>query len=443
MRISRRTSEQKCVINQQDHDSLLPRYLLIIEELQSKFEVNERPEYAELVNFEKNKELDIHNWFYYKQGYSEELIRKILSKSNLSKDRYVLDPFCGVGTTQAVAQKFKIKSVGLEINPIAQFASEVKTYEYTAVDVEELKKILANLTNRLQVTKHIPKYQKLSNIFRHNQLEQILQIKGFYENVEQTHLRNFFKLAYISIIETCSNRIKDGNGIKISNNKSLIEDVVEFYIKKCTRMIQDLKRKNYHAESKSIFGSILQDAIYKKLENLDIGLVVFSPPYANCFDYCEVSKMEIWLGDFVYDYRDFDKYREIAVRSHVNAKFNHNISNYDEKVDLIASLIGTYNVWNKNIPDMLRGYFDDMYKVISRIFNLLKVGDQCEIIVANSSYKGIIVPTDLLLANIAESIGFTVEQIIAARTMRSSSQQVPELKSKKQLMRESVIILSK
>lgn len=443
MRISNRISEQKCVINQQDHDSLLPRYLLMIEELQSRFEVNERPEYAELVNFEKNRELDIHNWFYYKQGYSEELLRKILSKSKLSKNRYVLDPFCGVGTTQTVAQKFKIKSIGLEVNPIAQFASNVKTCRYTTDDVVKLERILTDLKNRLQITKHIPKYQKLSNIFRQNQLEQILQIKGFYESIEEIHLQNFFKLAYISIIEICSNRIKDGNGIKISNNKPIIEDVVAFYEKKCKRMIQDLKRKNYHAESKSIFGSILQDDVYEELKNLDIGLVVFSPPYANCFDYCEVSKMEIWLGDFVHDYRDFDKYREVAVRSHVNAKFDHDISNYDEKVDLIASLIGTYNVWNKNIPDMLRGYFDDMYKVISRISNLLKTGDQCEIVVANSSYKGIIVPTDLLLANIAQSIGFTVEQIIAARTMRSSSQQVPELKSKKQLMRESVIILTK
>ena len=169
---------------------------------------------------------------------------------------------------------------------------------------------------------------------------------------------------------------------------------------------------------------------------------MFSPPYANCFDYCEVSKMEIWLGDFVHEYRDFDKFRGEAIRSHVNSKFNHTVQHDNYNANTIASLIGTFNVWNKNIPDMLRGYFDDMEEVLRRIHKILKKNDYCFIVVANSSYKGIVVPTDLLLADIGKSIGFKVKNIIVARAMNTSSQQLQELKESK-LRRESIIFLQK
>ncbi|MDD4873296.1 MAG: hypothetical protein PHR77_22295, partial [Kiritimatiellae bacterium] len=92
---------------------------------------------------------------------------------------------------------------------------------------------------------------------------------------------------------------------------------------------------------------------------------------------------------------------------------------------------------------MILGYFDDMREVLRRIYALMRDGGSCSIVVANSGYKGIIVPTDLLLASIGEEVGFGVEKIIFAREIRASSQQIQELRSQFGLMRESVIILRK
>ena len=437
------TSEQKYIVNKNEHDVLFPQYLEILEKLQKKYPVEKNKEFSQLVNFEKNKELPIHRWFYYKQGFSDELIKKLIFNSKeLSSKDYVLDPFCGVGTTQVSSQLQGFKSIGLEVNPIASFASRVKTTRFDIQDIEELKNILNRIKDHLEKSYKIPKYKKLENIFTPTQLSQILKIKGFYEKIENEKIQEFFKLAYISIIEDCSNRIKDGNGIKISKTKKTIENVIEYYISKCELMIKDLELKQNNSKSIVLHGSILEDTIFQKLEQYPIRSVIFSPPYANCFDYCEVSKMEIWLGDFVYEYRDFAKFREQAIRSHVNSKFDHTINHQNTKVDTIASLINTYNVWNKNIPDMLRGYFDDMEEVLKRIFSLIRKGNYCYIVVANSSYKEIVVPTDLLLADIGAKLGFKVEKIIAARQMRSSSQQASELKSQS-IMRESIIILAK
>ena len=444
MRTTPGISEQKYIVNQIEHDSLFPEYLEILEGLQKKYPITKNEEFSQLVNFEKNKELPIHRWFYYKQGYSDELVKKLIFNSQKMKPgSYVLDPFCGVGTTQVSSQHSGFKSIGLEVNPIASFASKVKLTKFNKSEIKEIKNILKNIDILLQKTNSIPKYKKLRDIFTPFQLSQILKIKGFYENLENKKFQEFFKLAYISIIEDCSNRIKDGNGIKISKTKNLIKNIIEYYVAKCELMIDDLEQKVSHSNSLIIHGSILQDDVFNKLKKYPIHSVMFSPPYANCFDYCEVSKMEIWLGDFVYEYRDFDKFREQAVRSHVNSKFDHTIRNCNHKTNIIASLISTYNIWNKNIPDMLRGYFDDMEEVLQRIYLILDKNDYCVIVVANSSYKEIIVPTDLLLADISGSVGFGVEKIIAARQMRASSQQIPELKNKANLLRESIIILRK
>ncbi len=444
MRKIPRTSEQKYIVNESEHDILFPEYLKILDELQEKYPVSENEEFSKLVNFEKNKELPIHRWFYYKQGYSNELVKKLIFDSNKIKSNdYILDPFCGVGTTQVSSQHQGIRSIGLEVNPIASFASKVKTMKFDKSEIVELKNILNKIDISLKKSNKIPKYKKLKDIFTATQLSQILKIKGFYEKIDNEKFQGFFKLAYLSIIEDCSNRIKDGNGIKISRTKKIIENIIEYYVSKCALMISDLEQKSHHSKSLIFHGSILQDNVYNKLKQYPIHSVIFSPPYANCFDYCEVSKMEIWLGDFVHEYRDFDKFREQAIRSHVNSKFDHTIQHGNQKSDIIASLINTYNVWNKNIPDMLRGYFDDMEEVLRRLHQILEKNDDCFIIVANSSYKEIIVPTDLLLADIGANIGFKVKKIIAARQMRASSQQTPELKNRTNLMRESIIILTK
>ena len=93
---------------------------------------------------------------------------------------------------------------------------------------------------------------------------------------------------------------------------------------------------------------------------------------------------------------------------------------------------------------MLRGYFDDMTQVFKKLHIVMLKGAKCFVVVANSGYKGILVPTDLLFADIGEQIGFKFKEIIYARKMRASSQQMKELNGKYgDLMRESIVVLEK
>ena len=229
---------------------------------------------------------------------------------------------------------------------------------------------------------------------------------------------------------------------KFKKNYKAVPDLVRLYLDKASEMLSDIRMSNEDKENKIILGSMITEEAFNKVKDMPIGLCVFSPPYANCFDYCEVYKLEFWIGGFVKSYDDFERFRSIALRSHVNSKFSHEFSNSNKDVDTIASLISSFNIWNKNIPDMIRGYFDDMESMIKNLSKILVNKAKCYIVVANSGYKGILVPTDLLLAEIAEKYGYKVCNIYHARKIRSSSQQMHILNTNyNNLMRESVIEL--
>ena len=244
-------------------------------------------------------------------------------------------------------------------------------------------------------------------------------------------LRYLKKIFYNSVAE-----------LRFKKNYKAVPDLVRLYLDKASEMLSDIRMSNEDKENKIILGSMITEEAFNKVKDMPIGLCVFSPPYANCFDYCEVYKLEFWIGGFVKSYDDFERFRSIALRSHVNSKFSHEFSNSNKDVDTIASLISSFNIWNKNIPDMIRGYFDDMESMIKNLSKILVNKAKCYIVVANSGYKGILVPTDLLLAEIAEKYGYKVCNIYHARKIRSSSQQMHILNTNyNNLMRESVIEL--
>lgn len=436
---NRRVSDKLEIINPDRNAKLAPIYLEIINKLNSKYLTTENVYFQDLVNFKTNKISPRHSWFEYKQGYAEKLVAYLIEKNNPPKDSYVLDPFTGVGTTNLVSQQLGYKSIGYDINPVAILASKVKTKHYPEALLRQIDKLIINFTPT-RYTENVPVAKVISSSFEEDVFKQLMYIKGFYESIEDESIQNFLKLAYLSIIERASIRIKDGNGIKLAKNKKKLDNVYIFFVDKVKQMLHDAKTNNFDQETILINGSMTLKNDFNKISDKNVGIVIFSPPYANCFDYCEVYKLEFWMGGFVQNYSDFDKYRSIALRSHVNSSFSHEFINKNSNVEIIADLISTHNVWNKNIPDMIRGYFDDMEEILKNMSKVMIKGARAYIVVANSGYRGVLVPTDLLLAEIAEKNGFQVNNIYIARKIRASSQQMSLLHDGyNKLMRESII----
>lgn len=96
-----------------------------------------------------------HRWFNYKEGFSPVLVEKLFDEYGLKKGDVVCDPFCGAGTTLAVAKSRGMHSIGFEVNPFAAFITKVKTENYTKKDIEVFKKYISDLEG-LNIDENLP-----------------------------------------------------------------------------------------------------------------------------------------------------------------------------------------------------------------------------------------------------------------------------------------------
>ena len=80
-----------------------------------------------MINKLQEKDNAAHRWYRFVLSFPPHLLRDYLNDSGIRNNCFVLDPFCGTGTTIVECKKLGISNVGIEALPMAHFASQVKT----------------------------------------------------------------------------------------------------------------------------------------------------------------------------------------------------------------------------------------------------------------------------------------------------------------------------
>lgn len=421
----------------------LDLFLNIYLKLDSKYNVHKDDSYEYLVNFSQTTNKPIHRWFYYKEGYSPELVTNVLNRLNkIRKNMIIFDPFAGSGTTLLAAKQLGIQSSGFEINPFSSFMIKAKTRNYNKNDIKPL--IEFNMPDYINIPDVYEKYELkiIQNLFDKEKLEKIELLKQQIKKIENEKSRNLLFAALFSILEDVSNYRKTGNGLK---KKKLIKNKDPFneFKKKLSEILEDLKDiNNDRPEPYIINDSCLNMQNYKIDE---IGISIFSPPYANCFDPFEVYKMELWVGEFVKSYGELKIQRKKALVSNLNADLNKEFQK-SYRTDLITNILdflSKQDLWDKRIPKMLDTYFYEIYNLLKILYYKTEKDGACVIVIGNSAYGNLAIPTDLIFAQLGEKAGFKVKEIIVARKNETSSQQHSKLGNLIEYLRESIVVLEK
>ena len=410
---------------------------------------NDAATYQSLMNFSGDLNKKFQRWFRYKEGYSTKLVERLISEYSETTKGVILDPFLGSGSTIIAANNLGFSGIGFEVNPFSYFLSKLKLHNYTEKELVDFKINVDRLLNGEYENYNqwpLPKLSISQNVFNDDIRVLMMKIKTFIKEIKQPVVRDLLLLGWLSVIESVSNYRKAGNGLK--KKKYVIprvitkEDVVESLKLTYQSMIEDIANSDAKIDSQiyNVSNSTMLDYIGKE----SIDGIIYSPPYANCFDYTEIYKLELWFGDFVNEYSDLKLLRNSSLRSHLNGLLEQEkINSHDDLLNSFIEKIDVDNLWSKKIPSMLSGYFSDMKNILQQSYELLKPGGFCSIVVGNSSYGGVIIPTDLILANYAENLGFTVDKIEVDRYIITSSQQYHATKDLGKYLRESVICLQK
>jgi site-specific DNA-methyltransferase (adenine-specific) len=178
------------------------------------------------------------------------------------------------------------------------------------------------------------------------------------------------------------------------------------------------------------------------LEEASFDSVLFSPPYANRFDYFESQKVELWFGGFVETYDELRALRKRSLRSHLGAALDRPVSARPEIEALLEGIDPRSYAARTAVPALVRGYFSDMAAILGQCRRVVVAGGRCCVVVGNSAYGGVIIPTDALIARLGLDAGFERAAVVPVRHLTVAPQQRRALAGRERWMRESVVVLS-
>lgn len=408
-------------------------------------------QWKNFVNFSTSAKAAYHQWLPYREGYSEQLIRFIIDEEQIPQNMCVVDPFCGSGTTLIAASGLGYANLGIDINPMSVFLSKAKLNMLNHEVIESAEPIELKLVVASEALKE--KHSELKKYFDEWIYNDLIKLLTIVEITEEVGKKNLLQLAFICIIESCSNRKRDGNGLRSAVTK--VKSVEKEFNNKLLEIKEDLlKDIGDKPNSVVVFDSAVNiEKVYSDNRNKvgKVGGIIFSPPYANSFDYFESYKIELLLGEFVGGVKELKDLRKKAIRSFVGARCGDcEIDTVNMLADEIERAVpekeekkGKADGRSRKVPDMIRGYFCDMEKTIKGCAQILEKGRFINIVVDRSAYLGKIVPTDLILCEIAETCGLSVVKIVECKKTRTSVQQQKDYPYMKGGLRSTVIKLKK
>ncbi|MHA2207873.1 MAG: DNA methyltransferase [Candidatus Thorarchaeota archaeon] len=389
-------------------------------------------------------EKKIQRWAPYVQGFSADFVDNMLHRYNVKPGQRVLDPFAGSGTVLVSAKMKGIDAIGVDLAPLMSFMSQVKT-EWD-LDVKEINRKLEGLNWSQEPELCSPTFlRRWKSHFNDRVLRNLLILKQSILDVTQPKICDLFRLAFSSILVDCSN-LKRSPCLGYDRTKAVADDApFILFREKVQDMIEDLVY--VHEKPQGQVEVITGDSRLFQYEPESIDIAITSPPYVNGLDYIINYKIEMAWLDMVDSYDELGQLKDEMVacdnvsRSIIRG-FTERSDTYEdiwveEIAERIAQRITSKEGYRrKDMHNVVRKYFDDVYQVFRNVYEGLKKGARFAVVIGDSLIAGVYIPADLILARMGRDIGFRVESIEIARSRRSGQRRSFKL-------RESIVTLSK
>jgi len=412
----------------------------------------------QLVSFQANKPRPSYRWYKYKEAFSASLIEYLLSKYGIASGK-VLDPFAGSGTMLFAASANGIDADGIELLPIGQqiiAARKCLEKEFKKKDFGSLNRwITEHPWHKTKVKKPLPSLRITDGAYPKETLKSIECYITAYQQ-ENERVRMVLQFALLCVFESISFTRKDGQYLRWDYrsgrrqgakpfDKGKILNFDKAICDKLNEICHDLQGTNNDSElfpSRTLQGNIhlLSGScldIMPALPKNSYNAVITSPPYCNRYDYTRTYALELALLDV--GEKELTKLRQEMLSCtvenrakdllQINPKWTNAIE-AAESQKLLQTILryledekaqGRLN--NNGIPRMVRGYFYEMACVISECKRVLKPDALMFMVNDNVRYAGASISVDLILSNIAEKIGFKVENILVLPNGKGNSSQ--------------------
>ena len=397
-----------------------------------------------MVSYQSNRPTPGLRWFKYKEAFSAQLVRYLLSQVG---GVHLLDPFSGIGTAPLTASGVGFRSTGIEVMPVGRLVTRGIT---AAIGVDRGQ--LADVSRRMLdmvgsdapfderfLFKHVPITREA---FPPDTERGIGRANAFLDQVEDPRLVTMLRLACMSVLESVSYTSKDGQFLRWDERsgrpvrsrmrKKAILGFREALGAQLGMMIEDVD------PVRELFGgphlpAILEGSCLERLRDLETGsvdVVVTSPPYANRYDYTRTYALELaYLG---YGREGFLALRQdlltatvenLSKREWLSASYGDSpilreALEAHAREDALTEVLDALReqkegLSNPRVIRLVDNYFLEMAVVVDELARVVRPGGTAFVINDNVQYHGQEVPVDLMLSSLAEKTGFRCERIWA------------------------------
>ncbi len=416
----------------------------------------------QLVSFQANKGKENYRWYKYKEAFSSTLVEYLINRFEVKPGK-LLDPFAGVGTALFAASSMGFDCDGIELLPVGREVITnriVLEQEVISEDIRTLKEWVSkrpwNLTqNKLD----LGTFKITKGAYPEKTLRSIEQYLDALEK-ESPKIRKILRFALLCILESVSYTRKDGQYLRWDHrsdrgrgktpfDKGIIADFDTAICNKIEEILSDIQYENKQGnlfsnasmlgKIKTYSGSSLE--IMPKMHANTYDLIITSPPYCNRYDYTRTYALELAL--FGLTERDLVSLRQELLSCTVENRakdlnaINSAWANAIQVVDnqkLLQEILSYLeeekmrgNLNNDGIPRMVRGYFYELACIIFECARVIKKNGLFFMVNDNVRYASVSIPVDLILSDIAEKLGFRIENILLLPIEKgNSSQQMGE-----------------
>ena len=373
----------------------------------------------------------IHDWYRFVLSFPPHLVQQYLETFCVDQTSFVLDPFCGTGTTNVECKKHGVSSWGIEASPLTHFVSKTKcvwandTFNFLNT-AKQIALAAARTINSLSKPRTLSEEQTsliLKNSICEQPLSSTLVLRDSIR-AANSPFEDYYLLALAKHIVYSYSNLKFGPEVGISRKKKESVDVVEIWLSEIERMETDLEYWKHHS---STFADIsLGDArsIPKRDYIGKVDCVITSPPYPNEKDYSRTTRLESVILGFINTKEDLRNIKKGFIRSNSkNVYRSDNDAQYISNIGSINKLsneieerrleLGKTSGFEKLYASVVKQYFGGMARHLSELKPYLRNGASLAYVVGDqASYFQIPIRTSVLLGEVAESIGgYRVDRI--------------------------------
>ena len=373
----------------------------------------------------------IHDWYRFVLSFPPHLVQQYLETFCVDQTSFVLDPFCGTGTTNVECKKHGVSSWGIEASPLTHFVSKTKcvwandTFNFLNT-AKQIALAAARTINSLSKPRTLSEEQTsliLKNSICEQPLSSTLVLRDSIR-AANSPFEDYYLLALAKHIVYSYSNLKFGPEVGISRKKKESVDVVEIWLSEIERMEADLEHWKHYS---SIFADIsLGDA--RSIPQRDyigkVDCVITSPPYPNEKDYSRTTRLESVILGFINTKDDLRNIKKGFIRSNSknvyrsdnDAQYISNIGSINElsnKIEERRLELGKTSGFERLYASVVKQYFGGMARHLSELKPYLRKGASLAYVVGDqASYFQIPIRTSALLGEVAESIGgYKVDRI--------------------------------